>query len=219
MSKYGLGLIRAARLTRRQLIVFALMSAVINGIVTACVGAWLAQTYATQQGRRKAVEALANLIYERRTRAGMVVSSMRRNAPIDEVQLRKRAYDEAYVEWNKNVLLNLFVIREVAGEMKFAKLEKSFEDGLVAAMADVDRCLTKGYDRNLPAERSPHTRCLPDAGTTSVHARLRGDVHQRALQAHALVVLAIHQRESVRKRLAEINIQANCTRPPDARPR
>ena len=81
MSKYGLGLIRAARLTRRQLIIFALMSAVINGIVTACVGAWLAQTYATQQSRRKSVEALANLIYERRTRAGMVVSSMRRNAP------------------------------------------------------------------------------------------------------------------------------------------
>ena len=49
MSKYGLGLIRAARLTRRQLIIFALISAVLNGIVTAFVGAWLAQTYATQQ--------------------------------------------------------------------------------------------------------------------------------------------------------------------------
>ena len=62
----------------------------------------------------------------------MVVSSMRRNAPLDEIQFRKRAYDEAYVDWNKNILLNLFVIREVGGDMKFAGLEKSFEDELVA---------------------------------------------------------------------------------------
>ena len=66
--------------------------------------------------RRKSVESLAHLIYDRRTRAGMVVSSMRRNAPLDEIQFRKRAYDEAYVDWNKNILLNLFVIREVGGD-------------------------------------------------------------------------------------------------------
>ncbi len=85
MSKYGMGFIRSARLTRRQLILFALISAVLNGVVTACVGTWLAQTYATQQSRRKSVEALAHLIYERRTRAGMVVLAMRRNAALDEI--------------------------------------------------------------------------------------------------------------------------------------
>ncbi|MFA5899190.1 MAG: hypothetical protein WC829_08760, partial [Hyphomicrobium sp.] len=152
MSKYGLGLVRAARLTRRQMITFALISAVLNGVVTACVGAWLAQTYAAQQTRRKSVEMLANLIYDRRTRAGMVVSSMRRSAPADEIQFRKRAYDEAYVDWNKNILLNLFVIREVGGSFKFTALEKSFEDDLVATMADIDRCLTKAYDRKLAGE-------------------------------------------------------------------
>src|SRR5438552_8479439 len=77
MSKYGMGLLRSARLTRRQLITFALVSAVLNGVVTACVGTWLAQTYATQQSRRKSVETLAHLIYDRRTRAGMVVPSLR----------------------------------------------------------------------------------------------------------------------------------------------
>ncbi len=109
----GMGLLKTAGLTRRQLIAFALISTILNGIVTACVGTWLAQTYATQQSRQKSVETLAHMIYDRRTRAGMVVSSIRRNAPLDEVQFRKRAYDEAYVDWNKNVLLNMFVIREV----------------------------------------------------------------------------------------------------------
>ena len=45
---------------------------------------------------------------------------MRRNAPLEEIQFRKRAYDEAYVDWNKNILLNLFAIREVGGDLKFA---------------------------------------------------------------------------------------------------
>ena len=216
MSKYGLGLVRAARLTRRQLIMFALASAVLNGIVTACVGTWLAQTYATQQTRRKSVETLANLIYERRTRAGMVVSSMRRNAPMDEVQFRKRAYDEAYVDWNKNILLNLFVIREVGGDMKFAGLERMFEDDLVASMADTDRCLTKAYDRKLAGED-----VVP-----MLDACRMAQMHQFILDCGATFTDELYKltrlsfspfsnAKAERKRLAEINIKANCTRPPE----
>jgi uncharacterized membrane protein YccF (DUF307 family) len=216
MSKYGMGLIRSARLTRRQLILFALISAVLNGVVTACVGTWLAQTYATQQSRRKSVEALAHLIYERRTRAGMVVSAMRRNAALDEIQYRKRAYDEAYVDWNKNILLNLFVIREVGGELKFATLEKMFEDELVAAMADVDRCLTKAYDRKLAGE---------DVVPVLDDCRM-GQLHQFILDCGAtftdelykltrLSFVPFSNAKAERKRLAEINIKANCARPPE----
>ena len=219
MSKYGMGLIRAARLTRRQLIVFALASAVLNGIVTAFVGTWLAQTYATQQNRRKSVESLAHLIYERRTRAGMVVSSMRRNAPLDEIQFRKRAYDEAYVDWNKNILLNLFVIREVGGDMKFAALEKTFEDELVASMADVDRCLTKAYDRKLAGED-----VVP-----IIEACRMAQLHQFILDCGATFTDELYKltrlsfspfsnAKAERKRLAEINIKANCTRPPEPLP-
>jgi hypothetical protein len=212
-------LIRAARLTRRQLIVFAPASAVLNGIVTAFVGTWLAQTYATQQSRRKSVESLAHLIYERRTRAGMVVSSMRRNAPLDEVQFRKRAYDEAYVDWNKNILLNLFAIREVGGDMKFAGLEKSFEDELVASMADVDRCLTKAYDRKLAGED-----VVP-----MLEACRMAQLHQFILDCGATFTDELYKltrlsfspfsnAKAERKRLAEINIKANCTRPPEPPP-
>lgn len=214
MSKYGLGLVRAARLTRRQMITFALASAILNGVVTACVGAWLAQTYATQQTRRKSVEALAHLIYERRTRAGMVVSSMRRNAPMDEVQFRKRAYDEAYVDWNKNILLNLFVIREVGGDLKFSALEKSFEDDLVATMADIDRCLTKAYDRKLSGEDV----------TPILDACRMAHMHQFVLDCGATFTDELYKltrlsfspfsnAKAERKRLAEVNIKANCTRP------
>ena len=36
-------------------------------------------------------------------------------AALSAINLLQRAYDEAYVDWNKNILLNLFVIREVGG--------------------------------------------------------------------------------------------------------
>lgn len=142
-------LLKYARLTRRQLIAFALASAVLNGIITASVGAWLGQTYAKYQARRQSIETLVHLVYERRTRAGMVASSLRRGADIDEIRFRKRAYDEAYVDWNKNVMQNIFAIREVTGEHQISGLEKYYEDGLVAAMADADRCLTKAYDARI----------------------------------------------------------------------
>lgn len=151
-SQRTFGLLRQARLTRRQLMIFALVSAVINGIITASVGAWLGQTYAKYQARKQSVESLVHLVYERRTRAGMVASALRRGAEIDEVKYRKRAYDEAYVDWNKSIMQNIFAIREVTGEYFLSTLEGHFQDGLVAAMADVDRCLTKAYDIRLAGE-------------------------------------------------------------------
>jgi len=149
MSSRSLGLIKHARLTRRQLVAFALVSACLNGLITASVGAWLGQTYAKYQARRQSIESLVHLVYERRTRAGMVASALKRGADIDEVRYRKRAYDESYVDWNKNAMQNIFAIREVTGETMFSGLEKYYEDGLIAAMADVDRCLTKAYDVRL----------------------------------------------------------------------
>jgi hypothetical protein len=150
MSK--LTLLRAARLTRRQLILFAIASAAINGLVTASIGAWLAQTYARSQQRQEAIKLMSNLIYERRTRAGMVVSSLRRLADTEELKHRKRQYDEVYVDWNKNVRLNLFVIREVMGERQLSVFEQDFEELLVRPLSQIDNCLTSAYDLKLASK-------------------------------------------------------------------
>ncbi len=149
MAQRGLGLLKQARLSRKQLIGFALLSAALNGIITASVGAWLGQTYARYQSRRQSIESLVHLVYERRTRAGMVSSALKRGADVEEIRFRKRAYDEAYVAWNKNIMQNIFAIREVTGEHMISTLEGDFQDGLVDAMSDVDRCLTKAYDVRL----------------------------------------------------------------------
>jgi len=147
-----LGLLKHARLTRRQFVAFAVLTAVLNGIVTAAVGAYLAQTYTRAQQRRQAIETMSHLVYERRTRAGMVVSAIRRQADLDEIRHRKRNYDEAFVAWNRQVRLSLFAIREVMGESRFSVIEQDFEDLLVHPLALIDNCLTKAYDLKLSGQ-------------------------------------------------------------------
>jgi hypothetical protein len=86
MTKYGMGLLRSARLTRRQLITFALVSAILNGVVTACVGAWLAQTYATQQSPQIRRDARSpDLRPPHARRDGRVVDAPQRAARGDPV--------------------------------------------------------------------------------------------------------------------------------------
>lgn len=149
MSKYGLGLARIARLGRRQLIAFAILSAIINGLVTAGVGASLAQLYAAYQRKTTALQSIADLVYERRTRAGMVAFALRRNTELDEVRHRKRAYDEAFVAWNTKVQRNVFMIRDITGEKGVTRMETQFQDLLVPALAATDRCITAAYDVRL----------------------------------------------------------------------
>ena len=111
-----MGLARMARLGRTQLIMFAVLSAVINGMVTAAVGTMLAQSYASYQRKNEAVQQISNLVYERRIRARMATSAIRRKSELDEIRHRKRAYDEAFVEWNTKIQNNIFRIRDISGE-------------------------------------------------------------------------------------------------------
>jgi hypothetical protein len=146
MSRLPFRLITEAGVTRQTLLAFTVVSAVLNGMVTASVGAWLAHGYSTAQTRRASINGLSALLYDRRTKAGLVVSSLRRNAEMDEIRHRKRGYDEAYVDWNKNLRQNLFAIREVMGQSAFTELEQDFEKYLVDPLSKIDSCVTRAYD-------------------------------------------------------------------------
>ena len=149
-------LITEAGVTRQTLLAFTIVSAVLNGMVTASVGAWLAQKYSTAQTRRASINGLSTLLYDRRTKAGLVVSSLRRNAELDEVRHRKRGYDESYVDWNKNLRPNMFAIREVMGESAFTALEQDFEKFVVDPFSKIDGCLTRAYDMKLAGQDPLH---------------------------------------------------------------
>lgn len=146
MVRIPFRLITDVGVTRQTLLMFTIVSAVLNGMVTASVGAWLTHSYATAQTRRASVNGLSTLLYDRRTKAGMVVSTLRRNGELEELKVRKRNYDEAYVDWNKHLRPNLFAIREVMGEGAYSELEQDFEKYLVDPLSKIDGCVTRAYD-------------------------------------------------------------------------
>ncbi len=152
MARLPFQLFSEAGATRQTLLAFTVISAILNGLVTASVGSWLAHSYATAQSRRVSINGLSGLLYERRIKAGLVVSSLRRNAEMDEVRHRKRGYDEAYVDWNKNLRQNLFAIREVMGETAFTSLEQDFEKYLVDPLSKIDACVTRAYDLKIAGQ-------------------------------------------------------------------
>ena len=141
-----LKLLREAGLIRHSLVMFAILTAIVNGIVTASVGAWLGHTYADFQTRRVSVQGIADLTYERRTRAGLVMSSLRRGAELDELRQRKRAYDDVFVDWNSRIQSNLLQIRDVLGAKEATGFETLIQGALVPAFAEIDACLTRAYD-------------------------------------------------------------------------
>ena len=148
----ALKLLQEAGLVRHNLIVFALLTAAFNGIVTASIGGWLAQTYADHNSRRQYVQNIADLIYERHTRARMVLSSIRRGADFEEVRYRKRTYDEVFVEWNKKIQNNVLPIRQAMGAADASELEFLMQTLLVPALGELDVCTTKVYDLRLSGQ-------------------------------------------------------------------
>jgi hypothetical protein len=152
MVRLPFALFNDSGVTRQTLFAFTLASAVINGLVTASVGAWLAQKYSAIQTQRQSINAIAAMYYDRRIKAGMVVSSLRRGAELEEVRQRKRSYDESFVDWNRNIRQNLFAIREVLGDRDITAFETDFQALLVAPLAQLDLCLTKAYDKKVAGQ-------------------------------------------------------------------
>jgi hypothetical protein len=106
--------------------------------------------------RRTAIQALSRFIYERRVRAELLASALRRNAgrpvpaSVDELVKRKQLYDEAYVSWNANHQANLFLVRQVLGTKEYSEFESIVEFRLVKQVfAPLDACLTRAYDRSI----------------------------------------------------------------------
>jgi hypothetical protein len=149
MVRLPFRLLTDAMVTRRTLLWFTVVSAILNGLVTASVGAWIGQKVATLQTQRQSVSGISTLYYERRIRAGLVVSSIRRNAEPEELRQRKRAYDDSFVDWNKSIRQNLFAIREVLGHLDISNFEMDFQELLVRPLSLMDACMTKAYDLQL----------------------------------------------------------------------
>lgn len=102
-----------------------------------------------------AVQNLSKRIYERRSRAELLASSIKRNVSLKEIVERKTKYDEAYFQWNKDHQANLLLVRSVLGEQQYSDFESMIEFHLVGNIfKPLDNCLTKAYDYRLTTKIS-----------------------------------------------------------------
>lgn len=109
-----------------------------------------------EQQRREMVRTLSVDIYARRTAAELLLSGIRRHQREPtaqsrmEVIERKRAYDDTYISWNRNIQANLLGIRSFLGADAYTRLEAVVEVYLVGVgLGPLDSCLTQAYDETI----------------------------------------------------------------------
>jgi hypothetical protein len=159
----------ARRILRQRTVEFVLASGLVAWVANYITLRNHQQDMAatTQNNAISAVSDIAELTNERRERAALVVSSIRRSAPKEETDARKTAYDEAYVRWNSKVPGDLLRIR-ASLNLTYESYFLDYVDGLTDAgklahshasqrdrvavasipgfLALMDACLTRAYD-------------------------------------------------------------------------
>jgi hypothetical protein len=120
----------------RHPLLLALVGFALTGILGGYLTYWF--NYQTQQHEIEtstrnnalaAVSDLSDVVNERRERAVLVISSIRRGAPETEIDARKLAYDEAYIRWNAKVPGDLLRIRAGLG-LSYRSSYERYIDGL-----------------------------------------------------------------------------------------
>ncbi|AZZ98793.1 hypothetical protein [Pseudoalteromonas sp. R3] len=108
-----------------------------------------------QRINQLAIQSLAKRVYERRSRAELLASSLKRNVSLEETIERKTNYDDAYFQWNKDHQANLLLVRSVLGSQQYSEFESMIEFYLVRKIfSPLDRCLTKAYDYRMTTGNS-----------------------------------------------------------------
>ena len=119
-------------------------------VVGLCVG--IISTIYVMTGtsyRATSANNLISLVYERLTRAEMVAESLRRSGNKSDTRRLKVVYDEAYVNWNQNLRMNMFALRDIVTGNEgdtYADLEINFGKSIVDPLRKIDNCITRGYD-------------------------------------------------------------------------
>jgi hypothetical protein len=116
----------------------------------------LEKTRIESQTRQSAVLNLSRFIYERRVRAELLASGLRRHSESPtaeskrEILERKRQYDDAYFTWNASHQANLLLVRQVLGSDRYSQFESMVEFRLVKqTFTPLDKCLTRAFDATI----------------------------------------------------------------------
>ena len=116
----------------------------------------------------------------------MVVSSLKRHAPVDELKERKKIYDDVYTKYNSSIQSNMFRIREMFGTVYYTVFEDLMETELRGMLLTQDACITHTYDdaisndetkTKLTTEDLVHCKSSDDAIELAMGDLYKGLIH------------------------------------------
>lgn len=141
--------------------------------------------------------------------------AIKRNAELDELRYRKRAYDEAFVNWNKRIQYNIAMIRDISGQSGVTRIETQLQELLVPALADLDSCLTKAYDARLAgADGKPYLEACRVADLYQFTLDCAATVTNELDRLTRVSFLPFSDPSETTRKASEARIDRACQRPP-----
>ncbi|MCI4661068.1 MAG: hypothetical protein MRY63_04505 [Neomegalonema sp.] len=140
----------------RHPIVVAIFGFFLTFVIGHTITSGLAKRAEEDLLRREALEAVRDfsaIAAERTERMALLSSAIKRGAALEELTLRKTAYDQSYVSWNANLQRNYLYLRERFGYTFKTFAEYAIDNSLGQIFAIYDDCLTETYDRILHGEQ------------------------------------------------------------------
>jgi hypothetical protein len=95
------------------------------------------------------INQISELLYARYTVSSLLESSLKRNATIEELKDRKKAYDEIYMKWNTNIQITELAVRDITSDSVFSRLDSIIQKCLSTRYRQIDQWLTEGYDAKI----------------------------------------------------------------------
>ena len=198
-------------ITRHPLII-ALVSFALTGVLGASLTFLIGQqskqielSRTETLDRKTTIVTLSRFIYDRRVRAEMLASSIKRRAPIEEIKHRKQMYDDSYVRWNVEIKANLFSIRNALGEIDYTFAEQILENSLVNnAFRPLDACVTGAYDKVLAGKSDEAAAQLVHCDSTKLLGIVTGCGYAVTDELYKLV------EKSTTRKSAEREIVSRC---------
>lgn len=92
-----------------------------------------------------AASDISRALFERRERAVLLLSSIKRGAPSSELDRRKIEYDEAYFKWNTAIKSNLFTIRQSVDSEIVSSIDNKLECRIVPMVSRIDSQIETYY--------------------------------------------------------------------------
>jgi hypothetical protein len=151
---------KTARILKHPLAA-ALLTFIFTGIGAALINDYLNRVSKTRdlelaatQRAAESVKTVTDLLFERGFRAQMIVSAIKRNADLEEIKDRKKAYDAIYVRYNSTIQSNLFRVREMFRTTEYTNFERFLEEPIRDLLVAQDDCVTSAYDNAVSSDQS-----------------------------------------------------------------